>query len=1396
MADKTTSESIWTVSLQEFWQRTNSALLDANVWFFRRHSGKSQTTPESLLATDLQEFWQRVNTKLLRETASAFRHWYLTQSIPDGFSIEGWQHQQLCRFITQEVNKTSDQVQNLHKQYGIYASRVQRAATHQEQWQHHSNFLVFLGYSRRHIKRDQAAMNRWFGSDAVKDRYQNQVAEQERKLCFLLQRLGKLINRYGAQYSNREAEILLKALNLQSQLGPLLRYAGDERVAFEAMSCMRVAFDHLGRGVLSVLDPAIAQHAYRIASDPYQPVWLQSEALAVLFTLGQGSAPSLLLHRFRQPAAPDDDFFFRSRALQTLVTYQDKVSPVELQSLLGLVLKDPSIFVRQQLATQISRLPGEQALRVFIDIIQHDAAPQVRGTAWLELETLMRDRQHQLPYLERYYCALEQESEPLMLRLLLELAPGLYSRLGDSRLDFYSRCHDLFSRLHTSHEETRVRRWAAQARERLWYRTREQFDGASRRTLRELALTESRKIKRPKLPEDELGRKLGVYSQSGCGFDVQLNRRSLRIRAGYKLGFRFWRLLHEWRNPATDKRQNHSHTTGRIFYGTMQAPPQCLAESSETKVPGEPLIIEEEQGWRPYLPLLDQVLSSLDQGWPTQPVKLYTSEGITEILPPRSLHRRLWAKFQIVRRFKYIAGLRNWQEQSDKPPSAYLRALAGLGFSFHIHGYEENQKTCPVDPRVERFFPALLPFFNIGDIWLEAQNYFYSVYQNTIQQLCVFLVAIAGLFFGQHFWLNWRFRKARQAIPYVIGGWGTRGKSGTERLKAALLSSSGVSLVSKSSGCEAQFLYAPSHGELKELFLFRPYDKASIWEQMHITRLAAKLKVDVFLWECMGLTPRYIDILQQQWMKDDLSTITNCYPDHEDIQGPSGIDIPKVMMRFVPRNAALITSEDSMSPLLESAARDHNSDYHQITWRNAYLLAPDVLARFPYEEHPTNIALVLKMAELLDIPSDVAIKAMADHVVPDLGVLKIYPESRVRGRRFVFINGMSANERFAALSNWQRLELGKVTPMQQPEFWLTTVVNNRADRIARSQVFARMLVNDLSADTHFLIGTNLDGLRNYIESAWQERMIDLPMDAGSPDERQLLESKFIQICEYIRIITDKQLAARRIQKMLEGLAVPDAGRMALDWQCPGTLEAALAEHDDEHREAIIAYRDRAIAEFAAYQQWRERITDPEQAIDPEQLREQLWQWYQQRFVTIEDTHASGNAVINTMIQCNFIYRWQTWDKTYKLCQQLNSRSTQQAEHAVKALASINDFGLLDEHMVRQSVAAVRDRKIAQTELFQAELSVIGTNLTRRLSQINQGADLNGKQTTIFDTLVGYVEAFLDPGKAVRRRKISEQIYRDLSEHRISTERAVFELQRLNKEQKGGWLRQKVNSALR
>ena len=111
--------------------------------------------------------------------------------------------------------------------------------------------------------------------------------------------------------------------------------------------------------------------------------------------------------------------------------------------------------------------------------------------------------------------------------------------------------------------------------------------------------------------------------------------------------------------------------------------------------------------------------------------------------------------------------------------------------------------------------------------------------------------------------------------------------------------------------------------------------------------------------------------------------------------------------------------------------------------------ASDFIRNVMRIQHPRNIALVRRLAVELGLDPDLATADMADHVVPDIGVLKAYPEATFCGRHLTFVNGMSANERTGFVSNWERA--GCERRVDESGRWVVTVVNNRFDRVARSK---------------------------------------------------------------------------------------------------------------------------------------------------------------------------------------------------------------------------------------------------------------------------------------------------------------------------------------------------------
>lgn len=1090
---------------------------------------------------------------------------------------------------------------------------------------------------------------------------------------------------------------------------------------------------------------------YRSALESRLSVWTQAEAMDLLGEMSTASFETALGLHFDR-ALDGDAFFVRARLVPLLFHHLPDVE--RRTDFMRRAASDPSPTVRQAVAAALQQLPRETACALLEQLLD-DPERSVRASALTQLPVLA-EAGRALRFAELLEARTADGEDPGVIRLALEMLPDVYAALDDpgAQAFWLERATALCRELHATAPATRVRRWAAQAGEALWLAS----DARRTALYEELAeaLAALPRGGRRRLPVDlldgieieDLGRVLALLALTDHGFDVEFTRRHLHVVRGHRFGTRLWRVVHEFLNSATDKRQGHRHTIGRHFDGTLVVPSTILCEQAATKVPGEPRHIEEEDGWRPFLPLLDNAFAALDRGHPIDTVRIVTTEGVTELEPPRGLVARLRARWHLVRDYPALAERRNWEESDSSAPGHFAERLQALGFRlrFRPHAWQRNEVRPNGDERVRRFFPAThaaLGLPAVSEIAARAESYFYSLYQNTLGHLSLFLVGVCSIFLGQHLAAQLRIGAARRSIALVIGGWGTRGKSGTERLKAGLFNGLGYPLVSKTTGCEAMFIFARSFGQAREMFLFRPYDKATIWEQANLLEVSRGLGAQVFLWECMALTPSYVEILQRQWMRDDYATITNAYPDHEDIQGPAGIDIPAVIGRFIPRDSTVLTTEEFMLPILRNEARRVGSRMFEIGWREALQLAPDVQARFPYDEHPYNIVLVTALARILGIEEDFTLKEMADRVIPDLGVLKTFPEAEVEDRRIQFTNGMSANERFGCLGNWRRMGFDVQDPVSDPGVWVSTVVNNRADRVARSKVFASILVADLSADRHVLIGTNLDGLLSYVDEAWDAEFGEFTLAAG--DDVRARRAELERWFRRFRVPWTPEQVRARVLAMAHGLGVEGAvadGGEAIDATAVEALATHLGGERAERGEALAQWHAIFAAQCEAAQALLTRAADATvpDTILATGLVAQLRTWFDAKLVVVKDAGASGEQVVETIVRAtppalrnrvmgmqnikgtglDFAYRWLAWESAHAACEGLAAADVREREVALQTLVSFQEFGWLSERRVRRALADAGADTAMQKEATRAQLATIEATLDARLEALRAG----------------------------------------------------------------------------
>jgi gamma-polyglutamate synthase len=1393
-----------------------------------------------LLTVGLADTWIKVNSKLILALELEFTKWQ-KKSEESQVAIKV----SLTAFLLFEIKQLLININHLEKRANEFNRHYLRASDNEESQDHILAFSADLGADKSQLQGDKQAFSRWFDRDAILDRYQHILASEQKKLSFCLERTGWIYTEAISQSNDYES--FWQRHPLEEILRPLFVFAGDSRVRTAAFNCLTRVLQSLPKEQTALLvGDSTLQYIYRASLERSQDVEIQKRAISLLGRISLDSFAIVLKNRL-ETISGGDDFFVRRH----VVTMLGKFSTVipDLISLISFAKNDPSAAVRQIIAKNLYGYPRQQSMDIFKHLLIDDQDTAVRASSALEIITFIQRPECFSDMTALLLDALESEKNSFVLRVLLKVSvDGFAGLTGENKKLWFKILLPAIKSLQQTAADNKTQQYAAESAEWFWLYRQSRLTNLYHDLASVLSrISESGRVKLSsnfaQLKDSELARLLSLLAQDNYGLSLENNIWGRFIRKGDVFKFRFWRFIYELRNASTDKRQAHRHTIGRHFFGRLRAPSNIMCELAETKVPGEPLLIDNELSGRTFLPLVDDMLSALDQGWLKQPYTIVTSDGFTEITVPKSLLKRMRAQYKLTFRFSDYARIRNQQATNNKDAQEYILSLEKLGFKivFRPHGFNQldnkneksgsqilvNEKALALWP--QRFFPALLPF-NLSQYTEQAKDYFFSVYENTLLHLGVFVVLVSSYFFGRHVVLNRKMRKARKAIPLVIGGWGTRGKSGTERLKAALFSGLGYSVVSKTSGCEAMFLHSQPFGTLREMFLFRPYDKATIWEQVNVVRLSADLECDVFLWECMGLTPSYVHVLQKDWMQDDIATITNTYPDHEDLQGPAGHEIPRVMTNFIPKSSKLITTEEQMLPILKQSAEQFNSKISSVGWLQAGLLTEDVLLRFPYEEHPYNIALVLELAKEIDIDPDFAVKEMADKVVADLGVLKTYPVSKVSGRKLEFVMGMSANEKFGCIGNWTRMEFDKHCLDKDPETWVTTVVNNRADRVPRSKVFAGIIAKDISADRHILIGDNLHGLLGFIREAWDENLSMLNL--FNPQETELKKydaaiSRLKQSALKLRVPINESQIKSRFFAMLDGLDAQDGLELSsqeLDierlkeyWKKPNELKSILNKFTSKNEEPFMLTEEIVLflnGLHQNYQEYQSLLKQLEKGEDVDELQASyqslVWSWFEKKLIVVENYHASGNDVINEIVKntppglkarimgmqnikgtgLDYVYRWQAWESCFVACEQMLSDDDNMATAGVKTLAKFKDYGLLCENKVRETIIKMKDRNWTQTEAIQAELALILSNLELAMQAENkkfqvsagEGADAG----VISKKIAEYLEAFLDAGDAVKRRKRANQIYKDLANKRISHQRASLELQIINKRQKGGW----------
>jgi len=559
---------------------------------------------------------------------------------------------------------------------------------------------------------DRKAFRRWMDLSTVRERARVAMHASDRTGEMLLHLLREML------IAERDASgVDAVAVRLESADIPrILSVEFDDSPRWQNRVTVLKVWEGLVAGSENRDQLCPSEWQQRIAdlmSTPEENVWVQVQAFKTMAVLHPEQCLAMIHHRFVNPSDLPDDVFLRTSLLEILDTcfpMTDK-SPVIRDVFRR---PDPSEHVRIRAALHLSRLSVPDSLPVIRRL--HDPETGSRDTekvlaaSAIALGELIAKSAHKDIEGAAFRELMQVHRYILDTVIPCRVQQALIEGLGNLA-SWNARHHPVdaidsvdFSVLqtldHVISEERfhpRNRRLASELRERIILArdpdARELMD-TIRYYRKEIPPGGFFTVPASRVPgEVLLGRILAWASVGDTGYYAQPGRNEWKIWRGEQYRRRLWRILHELGHPDPAKRQGFVHTVGRIYPGLLRAHARYLAETTETKVPGERLFHRDEHSWRPYLPTVDDVLSLCSSRWAGKPVKIYSCEGVFTLRGSSALQDRLMTWWEISLNYAELVRQRNVDlaELRSGHARSFTQVLAedlNLEVGFEPHRYE------------------------------------------------------------------------------------------------------------------------------------------------------------------------------------------------------------------------------------------------------------------------------------------------------------------------------------------------------------------------------------------------------------------------------------------------------------------------------------------------------------------------------------------------------------------------------------------------------------------------------------------------------------------------------------------------------------------------------------
>ncbi|MRR36483.1 hypothetical protein EG829_17800, partial [bacterium] len=152
----------------------------------------------------------RLRSRLIDSLADEFMAWAATAGLSEPLTVEHAVH-----FLVASLSVQQARLGSLRTLRDDFNGRYNRSYDENEQREHILLFCRELGAGEQELEEDRKALDRWFGHDGLMDRFRKRFTETERRICFILDRLGAVAAKGVVEAGSGEARLLWGRIALE-----------------------------------------------------------------------------------------------------------------------------------------------------------------------------------------------------------------------------------------------------------------------------------------------------------------------------------------------------------------------------------------------------------------------------------------------------------------------------------------------------------------------------------------------------------------------------------------------------------------------------------------------------------------------------------------------------------------------------------------------------------------------------------------------------------------------------------------------------------------------------------------------------------------------------------------------------------------------------------------------------------------------------------------------------------------------------------------------------------------------------------------------------------------------------------------------------------------------------